>query len=83
VIASIKPVDFVVYDGYGLAIGKSGPWIGHGGAVPGFNAWIGRDPEERNTVVILTSMQVAASPQGEKAFPAFELLPAVTTALYG
>jgi D-alanyl-D-alanine carboxypeptidase len=81
-IASIKPVDFV-YDGYGLALTKDGPWLGHGGVITGFETYIGRDPEERNTVVVWTSTQLRLAPQGGLVLPAFEIADEVTTALYG
>lgn len=82
-IASIKPVRDFVNSAYGMAIAGDGPWLGHGGVVTGFNTVIGRDPQERNTVVVLTSTQLRLTPEGGLILPAYEILDAVSIALYG
>lgn len=82
-IASIQSPGRFIYTGYGLGIAKDGPWLGHTGVVPGFNTAIWRDPKERNTVVVLTSTQLRTTASGAVILPAFEMVDAATTALYG
>ena len=64
--------------GYGFHIAKFGPMIGHDGQFPGFMTFMGRDPEQRNTVVVLTS--IFNGPLGQQ--PANELARSIIAALY-
>lgn len=63
---------------YGYHLGKFGPMIGHTGQIPGFNSFIGRDPEQRNTLVVFTSL--VNGPDGQ--MPVFELAQIIVAALY-
>jgi len=79
-LASIKPADpdNPQSASYGLGIAQFGPMIGHDGQLPGYNSFMGRDPDGRNTVIVLTSL--FAAPNGEQ--PATEMARAIITALY-
>ena len=78
-IASIQPSGTdPASAGYGYGIAKFGPMIGHDGQLPGFNSFMARDPDARNTVIVLTSLFAGAN--GEQ--PANELARAIITALY-
>ena len=52
--------------------------IGHDGQLPGFNSFMARDPDARNTVIVLTSLFAGAN----GLQPANELARAIITALY-
>jgi CubicO group peptidase (beta-lactamase class C family) len=47
---------------YGWAIAKFGPMYGHDGSLPGFQSFMGHDPVNGNTLVILTNL--TAAPDG-------------------
>jgi D-alanyl-D-alanine carboxypeptidase len=64
---------------YGLAIAKFGPLYGHSGELPGYNSFMGYDPDRKITVV--TWATTAPSPDGRG--PAVELAKAVIAAVYG
>jgi CubicO group peptidase (beta-lactamase class C family) len=55
--------------GYGLAIAKFGPLYGHTGEIPGFQTFVGYDPDKHTTLVVLTNLK--ASPEGDP--PATEI----------
>jgi D-alanyl-D-alanine carboxypeptidase len=42
---------------YGLALAKFGPMIGHDGSLPGFQSFMGHDPESGNTLIVFTNLQ--------------------------
>jgi D-alanyl-D-alanine carboxypeptidase len=44
---------------YGLALARSGPMIGHDGAVPGYQSFMGYDPDSGTTLIVLTNLQKA------------------------
>jgi D-alanyl-D-alanine carboxypeptidase len=44
--------------GYGLGITDNGGWIGHGGALPGYESVIGYLPERQTTLVILINTDI-------------------------
>ena len=48
--------------GYGLAIAKFGPMFGHTGEIPGFQTFVGYDPDRKATLVVWTNLK--ASPEG-------------------
>jgi D-alanyl-D-alanine carboxypeptidase len=49
--------------GYGLAIAKFGPMFGHTGEIPGFQTFVGYDPDKKVTLVVWTNLN--ASPEGD------------------
>ncbi len=49
--------------GYGLAIAKFGPMFGHTGEIPGFQTFVGYDPDTKATLVVWTNLN--ASPEGD------------------
>jgi D-alanyl-D-alanine carboxypeptidase len=49
--------------GYGLAIAKFGPMIGHDGTLPGYQSFMGHDPKTDSTLVIATNL--SAGPDGK------------------
>jgi D-alanyl-D-alanine carboxypeptidase len=64
---------------YGLALAKFGPMIGHDGSLPGFQSFMGHDPETRATLIVLTTLQIA--PDG--TMPANDLAMAALGVMYG
>lgn len=64
--------------GYGLALAKFGPLYGHTGEMPGFNSFMGYDPDRKITVVVWASM----APAVDGRAPAVEMAKAVITKLY-
>lgn len=79
-MASIRPAGSAPESaGYGLGIAKFGPMVGHDGQIPGFNSFMARDPDERNTVIVLTSLFAGANGQQ----PANEMARVIITALAG
>ncbi|MCB1006802.1 MAG: beta-lactamase family protein [Acidimicrobiales bacterium] len=48
--------------GYGWALASFGPMLGHDGSMPGYQSFMGHDPERDLTLVVLTNLQ--ASPGG-------------------
>jgi D-alanyl-D-alanine carboxypeptidase len=65
--------------GYGLAIARFGPLIGHDGQIPGYNSFMAHDPAAENSVIVLTSLY--AAPDGKQ--PANAIAMAIIQALYG
>jgi D-alanyl-D-alanine carboxypeptidase len=63
---------------YGLAIARFGPLIGHDGSLPGYQSFMGYDPQRKITVVVLCNLQFA--PDGTS--PANDLTMAIVSALY-
>jgi D-alanyl-D-alanine carboxypeptidase len=60
-VRSTNPTDPAAA-GYGLAIGKFGALYGHTGELPGFQTFVGYDPDKHLTLVVWTNLK--ASPQG-------------------
>lgn len=50
-------------DAYGYGIAMAGPYLGHGGRVPGYTAYMFRDPATATTVVALAGLTFA--PDGD------------------
>jgi D-alanyl-D-alanine carboxypeptidase len=73
----INPAD-PASPGYGLALASLGPLLGHTGAIPGFQAFMGHDPQRHLIVVVLTNVQY--SPSGE--LPANTIGKRLAVALY-
>jgi D-alanyl-D-alanine carboxypeptidase len=49
--------------GFGLGIDNNGGWIGHGGALPGYETVIGYLPEQQTTLVVLTNTDIPYNDQ--------------------
>jgi D-alanyl-D-alanine carboxypeptidase len=64
--------------GYGLALAKFGPLYGHTGEMPGFNSFMGYDPDRKVTVVVWSAM----APAVDGRDPAVEMAKAVIAKLY-
>jgi len=58
---------------YGLALARFGPMLGHDGSLPGYQSFMGHDPDRDNTLIIVTTLQFG--PAGEQ--PANELAKAI------
>lgn len=58
---SVRPIDPTASSsvGYGLALASFGPLFGHTGSVPGFQTFMGHDPERELTVVVLSNLTFA------------------------
>lgn len=55
---------------YGLALARFGPMIDHDGSLPGYQSFMGYDPDGGNTLIVLTNLQAApdcAQPANEIA----------------
>ncbi len=63
---------------YGLALAKFGPLIGHDGSLPGFQSFMGYDPQRDITVVVLTNLQGGINGEG----PANAIVKKITPILY-
>ncbi|PQO31404.1 D-alanyl-D-alanine carboxypeptidase [Blastopirellula marina] len=51
--------------GYGLGIAKLGPMLGHDGSLPGYQSFMGHDPQAGLTLIVLANLQEV--PEGEGA----------------
>jgi D-alanyl-D-alanine carboxypeptidase len=65
--------------GYGLAIARFGPMLGHDGSLPGYQSFMGHDPSTGTTLIIVATLQFG--PAGEE--PANQLAMTVIEQLYG
>jgi D-alanyl-D-alanine carboxypeptidase len=63
---------------YGLAIAKFGPMIGHDGSLPGYQSFMGYDPDRKITIIVLCNLQNA--PDGTA--PANDITMKLISALY-
>ncbi len=63
---------------YGLAIAKFGPFYGHTGELPGFNTFMGSDPERGATLIVWTNLAPAADGRD----PATTIARAVISQIY-
>lgn len=45
--------------GYGLALARFGPMLGHDGSLPGFTSFMAHDPSTRTTLIVLATLQSA------------------------
>jgi D-alanyl-D-alanine carboxypeptidase len=61
-MASLRSTDVTQADApqYGLAIAKFGALYGHTGEVPGFNTFVGSDPEHKVTIVVWVNLDPTA-----------------------
>lgn len=50
--------------GYGLALARFGPMLGHDGSLPGYQSFMGHDPDTGNTLIIVATLQFG--PAGEE-----------------
>lgn len=78
---SVRPIDpgDAQSASYGLALARFGALYGHTGELPGFNSFMGYDPQRRITVVTWASL--APAPDGRA--PAVEMAKAIIGELYG
>jgi D-alanyl-D-alanine carboxypeptidase len=79
-LEEVTPVDPTQPDGpaYGLAIARFGPLYGHSGELPGYNSFMGHDPETGTTIVTWAT----AAPSVDGRGPANELARAIQQELY-
>lgn len=49
--------------GYGLALAKFGPMFGHDGTLPGYQSFMGHDPDRDETLIVASNL--SASPDGK------------------
>ncbi|MEQ3552280.1 serine hydrolase domain-containing protein [Pseudonocardia nematodicida] len=63
---SVRPIDPAdpASPGYGLALARFGPMLGHDGSLPGYQSFMGHDPKTGATLVVLTDLQ--AAPDGRE-----------------
>jgi D-alanyl-D-alanine carboxypeptidase len=81
-VTSVRPGD-PTGPGYGLALASFGPMLGHNGALPGFQSFMGHDPVQDTTLIVLANLQFApdgAEPADAIARRILELLSSTTTA---
>ncbi|MEN8584807.1 serine hydrolase domain-containing protein [Burkholderia sp. RS01] len=64
---------------YGMALAQFGPLYGHTGELPGYNTFMGRDPQNKVTLVVWTNL--APAPDGRD--PASTIAKAIIGDLYG
>ncbi|HEU0165941.1 MAG TPA: serine hydrolase domain-containing protein, partial [Thermomicrobiales bacterium] len=50
--------------GYGLGVMSHGRLVGHGGGIPGYTSFAGRDPETGVNIVVLTNGEGNGTPEG-------------------
>ena len=50
--------------GYGLALAKFGPMIGHNGSLPGYQSFMTHDPERDLTLIVFANIQAVPSGAG-------------------
>ncbi|MFC4602789.1 serine hydrolase domain-containing protein [Rhodococcus kronopolitis] len=64
-MAAFQPTDPSKPDGpeYGLAMAKMGPLYGHTGELPGYNSFMGSDPDSGVTLVVWANLAPAANGQ--------------------
>ncbi|MCG9739642.1 beta-lactamase family protein [Shewanella insulae] len=79
-LASVKPIDpdnpNTAY--YGLGIAKFGQLYGHTGELPGYNSFMGHDPENKVTLVVWTNL----APSVDGRDPATTIAAALINQLY-
>ncbi|MXR69890.1 serine hydrolase [Shewanella sp. JBTF-M18] len=79
-LASVKPIDSdnpnTAY--YGLGIAKFGQLYGHTGELPGYNSFMGHDPENKVTLVVWTNL----APSVDGRDPATTIAAALINQLY-
>jgi D-alanyl-D-alanine carboxypeptidase len=78
---SLAPIDPANPDAarYGMALAQFGPLYGHTGELPGYNTFMGRDPQNSVTLVVWTNL--APAPDGRD--PASTIAKAIIGDLYG
>ncbi|MCW4354280.1 beta-lactamase family protein [Hoyosella sp. YIM 151337] len=68
-LASIEPVDpdNPASPGYGLALAQFSHMLGHDGSLPGFQSFMGYDPDNQITLIVLCNLQDGPEGQGGTA----------------
>ncbi len=66
-LSSIRPnnPDDPASAGYGLGMAKLGPMLGHDGSLPGYQSFMGHDPNTGTTLIVWTNLQ--STPDGQMA----------------
>ena len=64
--------------GYGMALARFGPLYGHTGELPGYNSFMGHDPQRNATVVVWAT----DAPAVDGRAPATELAKLIIGELY-
>lgn len=79
-LASLQPIsDDPASLQYGFTLARFGPMIGHTGSLPGYQSFMGHDPDTGQTLVVLTNLQFA--PNGLE--PANQIAMPIIGAMYG
>ncbi len=74
-------LDFSKQD-YGLGVRRAaGGWVGHNGAIPGYQTWVGYQPETGATVIVVANMQLAPNVFIGDGLPADSLAQIITEKL--
>lgn len=75
-LATVRPIDprNPTSAGYGWAIAKFGPLYGHTGELPGYNSFMGHDPDNDVTLVVWTNLAPAVDGHDPATAIARELL---------
>ncbi len=59
-LASLQPIsDDPAALQYGLTLARFGPMIGHTGSLPGYQSFMGHDPDAGTTLIVMTNLQFA------------------------
>lgn len=75
-VEPVHPTDFSVFR-YGLGLEAFGPLLGHDGAIPGYQTFMGFDPDRKLTIVVLCNLR--DGPAGGR--PANEIAQAISAGL--
>jgi D-alanyl-D-alanine carboxypeptidase len=74
-------LDFSKQD-YGLGVRQAaGGWVGHNGAIPGYQTWVGYQPGTGATVIVVANMQLAPNVFLGDGLPADSLAQIITEKL--
>ncbi len=82
-LASVQPIDPTNPSApkYGFALAQLGPMFGHTGELPGFNSFMGYDPDRQITVVAWSNLN--AAPDAKMTAPAVDLGRRLIALIYG
>jgi D-alanyl-D-alanine carboxypeptidase len=64
--------------GYGLGVANFGGFLGHNGTLPGFQSWMGYQPQIGATIIVLTNLYLAS----DGSQPADDLAKVIQQALF-
>jgi D-alanyl-D-alanine carboxypeptidase len=82
-LASVQPIDpgNASAPSYGYALARLGPLLGHTGELPGFNSFMGYDPDRQITVIAWSNLN--AAPDAKMTAPAVALGRQLIALIYG